>query len=59
MMGLVSWSKKLEVASTQFTVSGREGDRVAKMVDRFLNRAGGVRVNRVQPLESGSAIESQ
>lgn len=58
-MGLVSWSKKLEVASTQFTVSGREGDRVAKMVDRCLNRAGGDKVNRMQPLESGSAIERQ
>jgi hypothetical protein len=32
MMGRLSWSKKLEVASTQLTVSFRGCERVAKVL---------------------------
>ena len=54
-MGRLSWSKKLEVASTQFTLSlrGCEFDRAAKVV-AFRARGRHV-VNFTRPiLEAGS-----
>lgn len=52
MMGRLSWSKKLEVASTQFTVSLRGCDRVAKVV-AFRARGGHV-IDFTRPIEAGS-----
>ena len=61
MMGLVSSSKKLEVASTQSTLSPGVGDTVAKVVSFRLTCAGRdnpTGLTRTHPPGTRSAIET-
>ncbi|MCI33957.1 hypothetical protein A2U01_0055175 [Trifolium medium] len=53
MMGRLSWSKKLEVASTQLTASFRGCDRVAKVLT-FRVLRGEYVAEFKRPIQAGS-----
>lgn len=57
-MGLVSFSKKPEVASTQSTLSPRVGDTVANVVSLRLTCAGREKPTRTHPPGTRSAMKS-
>lgn len=58
-MGLESRSKKLEVASTQSTVSRLGGDRVATMTVARLPCAGREKLKRAHPPGTRSAMNTK
>lgn len=58
MMGLVSFSKKPEVASTQSTLPPRVGDTVANVVSLRLTCAGRDKLTRTHPPGTRSAMKA-